>query len=292
MGIKELGYLIFGSADKGGWLTLANDIVGLEVSRNDEEALYLKMDERDFRFAIVPDSSDRLIAAGFEIATKEVFNAYRKNLEDKGLKLTAGTQEECRLRKVKEFFWLTDPDGNRAEIFWGPISSFIPFRSPLGVSGFVTGALGMGHVVLPVTDLDAAQEFWADNLGFGLSDILTMDFGGHQIQINFNHCGNARQHSVALARMPSSNGCVHFMLELPTMADVGRALDRVQEKGLRMVMTLGQHLNDECISFYFRSPNGFMVELGWDGVIKDWDKHTVFETTIPSLWGHKYVENA
>jgi 3,4-dihydroxy-9,10-secoandrosta-1,3,5(10)-triene-9,17-dione 4,5-dioxygenase len=292
LGIKELGYLIFGSPDLFGWKRLATEIAGLQIGKDDSDALYLKMDDRDFRIAVLHAEEERLVAAGLEMASKDAFDEFRVKLEHRGETLHAGTDAECAIRRVRELFWLTDPDGNRAEIYWGPISRFDPFLSPLGVSAFVTGKLGLGHVVLPVTDLDRAQTFWSGTLGFGLSDILTMDFGGHEVQIYFNHCENGRQHSVALARMPAPSGCVHFMLEMPTLTEVGKAMDRVENSDLPIVMTIGQHVNDECVSFYFLSPNGYMVELGWDGVVKDWSKHSVFETTLPSLWGHRFIPPA
>lgn len=292
MQIKELGYLIFGSPNLAGWRSLATDIIGLQIGKDEEDRLYLKMDDRDFRIAVVPSDEERLIGAGFEVATKQAFDALRTRLDDSGAAPVAGSSAECALRRVREFFWVVDPDGNRAEIYWGPMSDYAAFHSPLGVPSFVTGRLGLGHVVIPVTDIDRAQAFWAGTLGFGLSDILTMDFGGHQVQIYFNHCDNGRQHSVALAGMPAPSGCVHFMLEMPTLTEVGKAMDRVENSDLPIVMTIGQHVNDNCISFYFLSPNGHMVELGWDGVIKDWSKHSVFETTLPSLWGHRYIPPA
>jgi 3,4-dihydroxy-9,10-secoandrosta-1,3,5(10)-triene-9,17-dione 4,5-dioxygenase len=291
MSIRELGYLLFGSGDLASWRRVGEEIIGFSANDAADGALYLKMDSRDFRIAIVPDSRERLIATGLEVANKFEFDTLLSRFQQDDIQPVQGTQEEVQLRRVQDFFWVRDPSGNRIEIFWGPISDFKQFRSPAGVTSFVTDGLGLGHVVLPVKDLDKAQAFWVEKLGFGLSDILTLNFGGMDVKLYFNHCSNGRQHSVALAQMPSSNGCVHFMVEVPTLKDVGQALDRVQENNLPLVMTLGQHVNDDCVSFYFLAPSGFMMEIGWEGVIKDWDRHSVFETTLPSYWGHKFVLN-
>lgn len=291
MSIRELGYLLFGSGDLPGWRSLAEEVIGFSTSDAADGALYLKMDNRDFRIAIVPDVQERLIATGLEVANKGEYQALLRRFEQDGMETTQGTKEEARLRRVQDFFWFRDPSGNRIEIFWGHISDFKQFRSPVGVASFVTEGLGLGHVVLPVENLQKAQQFWEEKLGFGLSDILTLNFGGIDVTVNFNHCSNGRQHSVALAQMPSPNGCVHFMVEMPTLKDVGQALDRVADKNLPLVMTLGQHVNDDCVSFYFLSSAGFMIEIGTEGIIKDWSRHSVFETTLPSHWGHKFVLN-
>lgn len=289
MGIRELGYLIFSSPDLAGWESLGEDIFGMSASKTAQGALYLKMDDRDYRIAIVEGSEDRLLASGWEVTGKPEFDSLRQRLVDAGVAVSDGSPDERQLRRVQEFFSCDDPSGNRLEIYWGSVSSFTPFKSPRGVSSFVTEGLGLGHVVLPALQLEESQKFLTELLGFELSDILTMDFGGHEVKIYFNHCDNGRQHSLALARMPSPNGCVHFMVEVPTMKDLGLALDRVQDAGLQMMMTLGQHVNDDCISFYFRSNSGFMMEIGWESVIKDWERHSVFETTLPSHWGHRFV---
>ena len=293
MAVRALGYLVFGSGDLPGWRKLAEEVIGFSTTEAEDGALYLKMDERDFRIAIVPRASETLIGSGWEMATQSDFEALRRQLADQGLALTQGTPEERRLRKVQDFFWFPDPSGNRAEVFWGFISAFAPFRAPLtGPSGFNTTDLGLGHVVLPALELEATQDFYVRTLGFALSDIINMRFGPGDVRVLFNHCANRRQHSLALAGMPSANGCVHFYVEMPTLKDVGMALDRVQAAGHPLVLTLGQHVNDDCVSFYFLSPQGFMIEIGWDSVLKDWDSHSVFETTRASHWGHHFVLNA
>lgn len=291
MGISELGYLIFGSADVAGWRTLGEKVIGFAVTAVDA-GLYFKMDDRDFRIAVVPDAAERLIASGWEVANQATFEKLRAELTAAGTTVTRGDATERTLRKVQDFFWFDDPAGNRVEVYWGFISSFTPFRAPpTGPSAFNTAGIGLGHVVLPAPNLDETQDFYAERLGFALSDIITMKFGPADVRVNFNHCVNVRQHSMALADMPSANGCVHFCVEVATLKDVGMALDRVQAAGHPLVLTLGQHVNDDCVSFYFLSPHGFMIEIGYDSMVKDWSRHSVFETTKASHWGHHFVLN-
>lgn len=292
MVVRELGYLVFGSADVPGWRKLAEDVIGFATADGGSGALYLKMDERDFRIAIVPGHEERLIASGWEIASQADFEAARQSLTQQQVDWQQGSVEDCALRKVKEFIWFHDPSGNRIELYWSFISAFVPFNPPNGISArFVTEAVGLGHVVLPATDLPAAQEFYERTMGFGLSDIIKMQFGPGIVDVNFNHCANSRQHSLALAAMPSSNGCVHFCVEMSSLKEVGMALDRVEDAGHPLVLTLGQHVNDDCVSFYFLSPHGFMFEIGHGSISKDWSRHSVFETTRPSHWGHRFVLN-
>jgi 3,4-dihydroxy-9,10-secoandrosta-1,3,5(10)-triene-9,17-dione 4,5-dioxygenase len=292
VGFKELGYLLIGSQKLDAWRHFGEQVLGMQSTQGPDGTLYLKMDsERDFRFAVVPSDTERLHASGWAVAGPDEYRLVKTKLQQREVEVHESIPQERRLRRVQDFCWFTDPAGNRQEVFWGPISDFKPFISPVGVSSFVTGDLGLGHVVLPAPDIDVSWAFWHDKIGFGLSDLLTMNFGGHPVRLHFTHCGNSRQHSLALAGMPAPTGCVHMMVEVATLSDLGQAMDRVEAHGIKVVLTLGQHVNDDCVSFYFMTPSGFFFEIGWRSILKDWDRHTVFETTLPSHWGHKFVMN-
>ena len=55
-------------------------------------------------------------------------------------------------------------------------------------------------------------------------------------------------------------------------------------------MSLGKHTNDRMVSFYSRSPSGFDVEFGYDGLLVDEARWSVTQITKPSFWGHRSPE--
>ena len=63
--------------------------------------------------------------------------------------------------------------------------------------GFVTKDQGFGHVVFVVSDLDSADRFAREALGFTQSDWLETDLGGMPLTVRFYHC-NPRHHSLAI----------------------------------------------------------------------------------------------
>ena len=135
--------------------------------------------------------------------------------------------------------------------------------------------MGLGHVVLPVTDDAAALRFYTDVLGFRLRDSMRMApelFGqppaADPLLMRFLGC-NPRHHSLALAPFPAGPGIVHLMIEVATLDDVGRALDRCARRGAPVSATLGRHANDLMVSFYARTPGGFDIEYGTDGQLVD-----------------------
>ncbi|MNN31534.1 Iron-dependent extradiol dioxygenase [compost metagenome] len=146
--------------------------------------------------------------------------------------------------------------------------------------------------MLPAPAFDETYAFLRDVMGFGLSDIFRVRFTSDpdepEKRIHFLHCANGRHHSLAIFEMPSEAGCIHVMAEVPDMAEVGRALDRVQQHGVKLSATLGQHCNDRMTSFYMKTPGGFDLEYGHGGLVVDWGHHAAYEATRVSLWGHDF----
>ena len=148
----------------------------------------------------------------------------------------------------------------------------------------------VGAIGVTVADLDRSTAFYRDVLGFGLSDIFNFrpDPSAPPVRIHFFHCNNARHHSLAIAEYPVPSGCVHVMVEVDSMTEVGRAHDRRIAHKVPLSATLGQHLNDRMTSFYMKTPSGFDLEYGFGGLQCDWDTHSAFEFTRVSIWGHDF----
>src|SRR3546814_14308885 len=64
----------------------------------------------------------------------------------------------------------------------------------------------------------------------------------------------------------------HVMVEMNELDDVGRAMDRCEVLGHKLLQPLGRHRNDHMVSFYVETPSGFGMEIGFDGVLcgDDW----------------------
>jgi len=162
-----------------------------------------------------------------------------------------------------------------------------PSVSPYGTR-FVTGDLGLGHVVLPVPPGSTeAFDFYTEVLGFRLRDSMRMP-ADPPVWFRFLGC-NPRHHSLALAPLPAAAGLVHLMVETASLDDVGAALDRCARRGAPVSGTLGRHANDHMVSFYVRTPGGFDIEYGTDGLLVDDATWISRETTAVSLWGHSFA---
>jgi len=294
--IRSLGYLRIESADVAAWREFGVRILGMTEGRGPADgALYLRMDDFPARLVIVPGERDRLLAAGWEVADATALAAVRRALAEAGVAVKSGAPDELADRRVGEMLRFDDPAGNAVEVFCAAALEHRPAVSPYG-NQFVTGDMGMGHVVLPVAGAaDAALAFYTDVLGFRLRDSMRMpaEFVGGKpgdppAWFRFLGCC-PRHHSLALAPMPAPAGIVHLMTEVAALDDVGRALDRCTRRGAPVSASLGRHANDLMVSFYVRTPGGFDIEYGTDGRLVDDATWVSRETTAVSLWGHSFT---
>ena len=294
--ISSLGYLRIESTDTAAWREFGTKVLGMTEGRGpDESAVHLRMDDFPARLVIVPGEHDRLLAAGWEVADEGTLGEVSHILAGAGVAVKNGDPAEVADRQVGQFIRVDDPSGNALEIFSGAMMAGRPAISPYG-NRFVTGGQGMGHVVLPASDDEETLTFYTDLLGFRLRDSMRLPgdfFGkpGQQVWMRFLGCC-PRHHSLALAPMEPAAGIVHLMIEVATLDDVGRALDRCIRRKATISSTLGRHANDLMVSFYVQTPGAFDIEYGTDGRLVDDSTWVSRESTAVSLWGHVFGAGA
>jgi 3,4-dihydroxy-9,10-secoandrosta-1,3,5(10)-triene-9,17-dione 4,5-dioxygenase len=291
--IKSMGYARVASTDLEAWQRFAGKVLGLAEARGPaEDHLYYRIDEVSARLVVFPSDVDRLECVGWELADHDALQAAREHLIKAGVEFAEGTPEELAERRVQELVRFSDPWDNVFELFHGITYEARPLVTPYD-NRFVTGEQGMGHVVIPVGDDEAALEFYRDTLGFRLRDSMSMpgEFVGKEpgskAWLRFLGC-NPRHHSLAFLPMPNPARCVHIMLEVAKLDDVGRALERVRKHKIPLSATLGRHMNDQMVSFYVKSPGGFDIEYGTEGLTVDDEKWVARESTAVSYWGHDF----
>jgi 3,4-dihydroxy-9,10-secoandrosta-1,3,5(10)-triene-9,17-dione 4,5-dioxygenase len=291
--IRSMGYIRVASTDLDAWRTFAEKVLGLAVGRGpNPEHLYYRIDQVSARVVVFPSDVDRLEATGWEVADHQALHAARLHLKEAGVVFEEGTPDELAERRVQELIRFSDPWDNVFELFHGITYESRPVVTPYAAT-FVTGDQGMGHIVIPVTDDVEALRFYTEVLGFRLRDSMSMpgEFVGREAgsKVWLRFLGvNPRHHSLAFLPMPNPARCVHVMLEVDELDHVGRALERVRKHQAPLSATLGRHMNDEMVSFYVRSPGGFDVEFGCEGLQVDDARWVARESTAVSYWGHDF----
>jgi len=172
--IRSLGYLRIESTDTGAWREFGTRVLGMSEGRGpDPAAVYLRMDDFPARILVVPGEQDRLLAVGWEVANERDLAEVARVLAAAGVALKSGDAAELADRRVGDLLHANDPSGNALEIFCGAALDSRPAVSAYGTT-FVTGAQGMGHVVLPATDDEDTLVFYTGLLGFRLRDSMRL----------------------------------------------------------------------------------------------------------------------
>ncbi|HLY34450.1 MAG TPA: VOC family protein [Jatrophihabitantaceae bacterium] len=284
MEIHSLGLVRLGSTDVDAWRSFAPDVLGMQTSDGPDGTLLLRMDERPYRIAIVPNSADRVLASMFEVRDRKAFDVAYRELEEAGVAVKEGSADEAAARQVESFLSFDDPNGNPIEIFFSQAVDGLSAQLPHG-GAFVTGALGCGHVVLPSADLDAAFDFYTKVMGFRHRDSMAIPLpDGNRLRLRFIGC-NPRHHTVALTASQSPQGLRHMMIEADSIKTFGRTYARAREAGV-LKTELGQHSNDEVLSFYLFCPGGYEIEYGVHGRQVDDSSWLSRDLTTLSHWGY------
>jgi 2,3-dihydroxybiphenyl 1,2-dioxygenase len=262
------------------WARLGPQLYGLQLAERTGSTLRFRMDDRRQRIVVHGDGGQGAAFLGFEIADGEALAQFAARLEAREVAVERFDRALADERRVTDGIAFLDPCGNRLEVICGAETADTPFRPGRAISGFRTGALGVGHVVINVPRIDDALAFYRDVLGLRLSDYILRPF-----KVFFMHL-NARHHSVALIER-DRNSLHHLMIETLMLDDVGQGYDLALRDEGRIAQTLGRHVNDLMTSFYTHTPSGFFVEYGWGGRSiepESWSPSEVVDG--PSMWGH------
>lgn len=287
MSITQLGYFGLDVTDLDAWRTFVGDL-GCEVRADSpQDRLLVRMDERHHRFELARSEQNRLSYFGLEVPDDAAMDAVCARVNAAGFETREGSADEHRDRRVHRLVHGTDPVGSQVEFYTGPTIDRELFVSPAGIERFVTGSLGVGHLVISTPRYEEMLDFYVDVLDFRISDRITEG----PLEAVFLNC-NPRHHTLALIRGSADSPVSkfhHFMLEVPSLDHVGRGLDRCTHAGATVSFSLGRHTNDEMVSFYLQTPSGFHVEYGTGGRLVDPDAWDVVRYESTSYWGHNYL---
>ena len=284
--IQSLGYIGLQSSKLDDWATFGSQWLGLQLSERTRGELRFRMDDRKQRVIVSDDRSPGAAGEnaqffGWDVTDARALDALAARLDGHSIPVRKLARAVCQQRRVADGIVFADPAGNRLEAVHGAEVADLPFVPGRSVSGFRTGLLGMGHVVIRVKSVGPMLNFYRDVLGFKLTDFALTPFVAYFLHVN------ARHHSLALIGADRDD-IHHLMMEVCHLDDVGQTYDMALAEPGRIATTLGRHTNDHVTSFYATTPSDFLVECGWGGRTIDeatWQPHEMHYGT--SLWGHE-----
>jgi catechol 2,3-dioxygenase len=129
----------------------------------------------------------------------------------------------------------------------------------------------IGHVHLKVSDIERAEAFYKDVLGFEVTtrygaDAVFMSAGGYH-----HHIGLNTWESKGGSSPPrGTTGLFHLAILYPSRAALARALQRVLDHGV-VIDGASDHGVSEAI--YLHDPDGNGIELYRDRERAEWPRH-------------------
>ncbi|MDX6550348.1 MAG: catechol 2,3-dioxygenase [Gaiellales bacterium] len=139
----------------------------------------------------------------------------------------------------------------------------------------------IGHVHLKVADLDRAESFYRDVLGFEVqqhydSSASFLSAGGYHHHIGLNIWQSRGGPQPA----PGTTGLFHLAVLYPTRADLARAVKQLVENGVA-IDGASDHGVSEAI--YLRDPDGNGIELYHDRPRDEWPRDESGELSMMTL---------
>jgi catechol 2,3-dioxygenase-like lactoylglutathione lyase family enzyme len=194
---------------------------------------------------VQPGERDGRAAVGFEVAGS--LTDVQRDLKKLGLDAELRSDPQPEIRAA-----LTLPEPETAT----PIYLY-QGQEHSGAGGVPT-ALGirptkLGHIASYVEDLEGAQGFYTDVLGFRWSDTIG-DF------FTFLRC-NADHHAINLMRSVKKHGLFHVAFEMRDIVHLKDALDHLAAWEIRLQWGPGRHGAGHNIFTYHHDPDGNLVEL-------------------------------
>ena len=285
--IEALGYVGVHSDKLDDWAGYGERWLGLQLVERTGSSLRFRMDDRSQRIVVADGRAapkgETAQFFGWEVAGPASLDVLGACLEAKGVRVARLGRAIAEERRVRDAITFRDPAGNVLEAFYGLERAGDPFVAGRPISGFRTGALGMGHVVLRVSkkNLKPMLAFYGVTLGLALSDYALTPFVAYFFR------ANPRHHSIALIES-DRDAIHHLMVEVCSLDDVGQTYDMALAEPGRIGTTLGRHTNDHVTSFYATTPSDFLMECGWGGRTLDTENWQPYEMHYgTSLWGHE-----
>jgi catechol 2,3-dioxygenase len=242
--IRQMGHVIISSPDP---LAAAQDlveIVGLRITEQQGDAVYLTSNDRHHEVTYVKGDG-KVVAVGLEAVSADAVDEVRRRALSDGLVILddrpIGKAYEKAVRLVA-------PGGAVFEIHT-PIARSEPRFYHYGASA---RPRRIEHVNIFAADTQAFGQFCEKILGMKLSD-KTADEG-----LRWYRAEDGYHHTIAMG--PGESGLHHYAFDLHSLEDLAGIADNLARKNRAMVWGPGRHGAGGNIFTYYADPHGCLIE--------------------------------
>ncbi|MGJ5132318.1 VOC family protein [Bradyrhizobium oligotrophicum] len=241
--IQQMGHVIISSPDP---LAAAKDLqetVGLRITEQDGDAVYLSSNDRHHEVTYVRGSG-KAVALGLEAVSAEAVDEVYRRAKSDGLEILS---DKPIGKHYARAITIVAPGGAVFEVHT-PIARSLPAR----YNGVGARPRRIEHINAFSPDTGAFGAFCEKTLGMKLSD-RTADDG-----FRWYRAADGYHHTIAMG--PGSSALHHYAFDHHCLEDLSRIADNLSIKDRALVWGPGRHGAGSNIFTYYADPHGCIVE--------------------------------
>ena len=206
---------------------------------------------------------DDIEFAGWEVADRATLDRVAQQLEDGGVKVTAGTRDEADGRRVIDLIKCADPNGIPTEVFCGrPVSPRL-FQSTPRHDGLQDPATWGWASIIYARNREETIRFYRDLLGFASPTSPRCARRAAWLAWRSSTAILDTTRSPSWRRPARQADQPHQCSSATPSTTSAPAVTSAMRHGVPIAIDLGRHMNDHMVSFYMANPSGFALEYGW-----------------------------
>jgi len=243
---RRIGHAVFETTDLERLSDHYTEYVGLTVAARERDRVFLASQLGHLALELRRGSSAGCRKLSFEITPGTDLGDVAAELAKHGIRSERGNDPAPGIANVLTF---EDPKGTQVELFtsWSTLKGEEPAK---GIP-----VVKLGHVAYFVPDLQKVIDFYADVLGFRISDwigdyFVFMRCNPDHHTVNFFRGEEARMH--------------HIAFELADWNQMKTACDLLAKRKIELAWGPVRHGPGHNISIYYREPDDQIVELFTD----------------------------
>jgi 2,3-dihydroxy-p-cumate/2,3-dihydroxybenzoate 3,4-dioxygenase len=249
----QLGYVALNVSDLGRSAHFHEHILGLTpVAGAGDGAAFFRCSAKHHDILLSQSAAPGLKRVGWEMESPAARQAAFDHFASLGLDPRPVAKAETDgLAISDDAFRIREPNSGAAFEFYssmrGAPGPFVPTLAKIQ---------RLGHVVLGVTDLPAAERFCLEEMNFRASDRI-------KGAVTFLRCfPNPFHHSLGLSQSPN-NKLHHVNFMVTEVDDIGKAIWRMRKNKVPVTFGPGRHPPSDSMFFYFADPDGMWVEYSF-----------------------------
>jgi len=246
--LMDIAYVRSSTPDLERSVRFATEIVGLELMERRDEFVFLRADERQHCLAFT-EGPPGVLASGLTVRGLAELERAENDLEDYGLRVTRGTEEEASHRQVDAFIAFDDPVGNHIELCADQelCARPVDFSRNAGITEF-------GHLCLDAPVPREAAAFWTSVFSARVSDHVGE--AAYLLRIDPVH------HKLAVFASDTPGLC-HVNFQVDSLDSLMRNWRFLQREGVEIQSGPGKHPTSGAIFVYFSGPYNLTYEYSF-----------------------------